>query len=165
MQDKRVWGISILLIIGLVSAVSMHSQEVTAAINGAVTDPSGAAIGSARVTVTDVDRGTRFTAATDSGGNYSFPRLPVGRYNVRVEGAGFQAAIRKEVVLVLNQVAAINFQLQIGNVSQTVEVNSAAPLLQTEQTQVNTVIESNAILHTNNDETQPHDYLVSCDEQ
>ncbi len=146
MQDKRMCNISLLLIFALVSAISMQAQEVTAAINGAVTDPSGAAVGGANVNVTDIDRGTRFSTTTNSSGNYSLPRLPVGRYQVRVEATGFQTAIKKEVTLVLNQVAAINFQLQIGAVGQTVEVTSAAPLLQTEQTQVNTVMESNAIL-------------------
>ena len=149
MQDKRssvMWAISLLLLAAMVSIVSIQAQEVTAAINGAVTDPSGAAIAGAQVTVTDMDRGTRFTATTSIGGNYSLPRLPVGRYEVRVENGGFQTAIKKDVTLVLNQVAELNFQLQIGNVGQTVEVSSAAPLLQTEQTQVNTVMETNAIL-------------------
>ena len=149
MQCKRyspIWVIALLLVAAMVTIVSIEAQEVTAAINGAVTDPSGAAIAGAQVTVTDVDRGTRFTAATGIGGNYSLPRLPVGRYEVRVENAGFQTAVKKDVTLVLNQVAEINFQLVIGNVGQTVEVTSAAPLLQTEQTQVNTVMETNAIL-------------------
>jgi hypothetical protein len=146
MQYKRIWGISLLLVIGLLGNLSVQGQEITAAINGAVTDPSGAAVGGAKIIVTDLDRGTQFSAATDSGGNYSLPRLPVGRYDVKVESAGFQAAIRRNVTLVLNQIAAINFQLQIGNLSQTVEVVAAPPMLQTEQTQVNTVMESNAIL-------------------
>jgi len=149
MQDKRssvMWAISLLLLAAMISMISIEAQEVTAAINGAVTDPSGAAIAGAQVTVTDMDRGTKFTATTSIGGNYSLPRLPVGRYEVRVENGGFQTAIKKDVTLVLNQVADLNFQLLIGNVGQTVEVSSAAPLLQTEQTQVNTVMETNAIL-------------------
>src|SRR5215469_2899125 len=149
MRYKRysaMWAISLLMLAAILLVVSLAAQEVTAAINGAVTDPSGAAIAGAQVIATDVDRGSKFSATTGIGGNYSLPRLPVGRYEVRVENAGFQTAIKKDVTLVLNQVADLNFQLQIGNVGQTVEVTSAAPLLQTEQTQVNTVMETNAIL-------------------
>ncbi|HKE25729.1 MAG TPA: TonB-dependent receptor [Bryobacteraceae bacterium] len=149
MRYKRysaMWAISLLMLAAILLVVSLAAQEVTAAINGAVTDPSGAAIAGAQVIATDVDRGSKFSATTGIGGNYSLPRLPVGRYEVRVENAGFQTAIKKDVTLVLNQVAELNFQLQIGNVGQTVEVTSAAPLLQTEQTQVNTVMETNAIL-------------------
>src|SRR5215472_18011495 len=146
MQYKRIWEISLLLLIGLLGNLAVRGQEVTAAINGAVTDPSGAAVTGARIVVTDLDRGTQFSATTDSSGSYSLPRLPVGRYDVKVESAGFQSAIRKDITLVLNQVAAVNFQLKIGNIGQTIEVTAAPPILQTEQTQVNTVMESNAIL-------------------
>jgi hypothetical protein len=138
--------ISLLLLIALVLTGPVLAQEVTAAINGAITDPSGAAVAGAQVTVTDLDRGTQFNAVTDASGSYSLPRLPVGRYQMKAASTGFQSAIRKDVTLVLNQVAVISFQLQIGNVGQTVEVTAAAPLLQTEHSQVNTVMESNAIV-------------------
>lgn len=118
------------------------AQEVTAAINGAVTDPSGASVSSAKVTAKDLDRGTTFSTTTDAGGNYNFPRIPIGTYEVRVENAGFQASVKSPVVLVLNQVARIDFQLQVGNVNQTVEVTSAAPVLQTETTQLGTVLDA-----------------------
>jgi Carboxypeptidase regulatory-like domain/TonB dependent receptor-like, beta-barrel len=149
MQDKRhsiMWVLSLLLLIALLAAIPMVAQEVTAAINGTVTDPSGAAISGAKVTATDLDRGTVYTTMTGADGSYDLPRLPVGRYDVRVENAGFQTALKHDVKLVLNQIAEINFRMAIGNVSQTVEVTSAAPILQTEQTQVGTVMETNAIL-------------------
>ncbi|HZQ53503.1 MAG TPA: carboxypeptidase regulatory-like domain-containing protein [Bryobacteraceae bacterium] len=121
---------------------SSQAQEVTAAINGVVTDPSGAAVSGAKVSAKDLDRGTVFPTTTDASGFYSLPRLPVGRYEVRVENAGFQAAVQSPVELQLNQNARINFQLQVGNVSQTVEVNAAPPLLQTQATQLGSVIDA-----------------------
>jgi Carboxypeptidase regulatory-like domain len=145
-RHSAMWGISLLLLVALVSLFSIQAQEVTAAINGVVTDPSGAAITGAKVTVTDLDRGTHFSTTTVGTGNYSLPRLPVGRYEVRAENTGFQTALRKDVTLVLNQVAEIDFKLQIGNVGQTVEVTESAPLLQTEHTQISAIMESNAIL-------------------
>ena len=125
----------------LVHGVS-RAQEVTASINGAVTDPSGGAVGGAKVTVKDLDRGTPWPTTTNAAGFYSFPRLPIGRYEVRVEAPGFQAAVKSPVELQLNQSAKIDFPLVVGDVTQTVEVTSAAPILQTESTQLGTVLDS-----------------------
>ncbi len=133
-----------LLLLALVSfrPEVTRAQEVTAAINGVVTDPSGAAVGGAKVVAKDLDRGSAFPTTTDGSGFYNLPRLPVGRYEVRVENPGFQAAIKPEVVLQLNQNAKIDFGLQVGDVNQTVEVTTAAPILQTQATQLGTVLDA-----------------------
>lgn len=125
-----------------VLACSLQAQEVTAGINGVVTDPSGAAVAGAKVTAKDLERGSTFPTVTDGSGFYNLPRLPVGRYEVRVENSGFQTAIKPEVVLQLNQNAKIDFALQIGNVSQSVEVTTAAPILETQTTQLGTVLDA-----------------------
>ncbi len=121
------------------------SQGATAAINGQVTDASGAAVPNATITAKDLDKGVIWPAVSDAGGYYNLPRLPIGRYEIRVEAKGFQTALQSSVELVLDQVAKLDFQLQVGQVSQTMEVTSAAPLLQTESTQVSTIMESQAI--------------------
>jgi Carboxypeptidase regulatory-like domain len=133
------WGTCALL---LSASTALWCQEVTAAINGTVTDPSGAAVAGAKVTAKDLDRGTAYPTTTDSGGHYNLPRIPVGNYEVRVENPGFQAAVESPVVLQLNQVAKIDFQLKVGNVNETVEVTTAAPVLQTETTQLGTVLDA-----------------------
>ncbi len=74
----------------LLLAWPAQSQEVTAAINGVVTDPSGAAIVGAKVTAKDLDRGTVYPTTTDSVGRYNIPRVAVGTYEVRAESPGFQ---------------------------------------------------------------------------
>ncbi len=117
-------------------------QQVTAAITGRVTDPSGAPIANAAVTAVDVDRGTVWPATTNADGDYDLPRLPVGTYNVKVEAAGFQTAVRPNILLVLNQVARLDFRPPIGQVRQSVEVSAAPPLLKTDSTQIDTVIDS-----------------------
>ena len=123
-------------------AQTVRSQEVTAAINGQVTDPTGAAVSGAKVTAKDLDRGTLYPTTSDNTGHYSLPRVPIGNYEVRVENAGFQAAVQSPVVLVLNQVAKIDFQLTVGSVNQTIEVTGAAPILQTQTTDLGTVLDS-----------------------
>jgi hypothetical protein len=126
----------------LAAPLYVNGQQVTAAIQGQVIDPSGAPVVSAAVTAKDVDRGTVFTSSTNSEGIYSLPRIPVGRYEIRAEAKGFQTAVQTAVTLELNQTAKVDFSMKIGQVSETVEVSSAAPLLQTETTMLGTVINS-----------------------
>jgi Carboxypeptidase regulatory-like domain len=121
-------------------ANATFAQEVTATITGTVTDPSGAAVAGATVTAISVERGTKYTADTNESGIYRIPYLPVGNYDLCVEKAGFRAAIYPAFTLVLNQIARIDVQLKVGQVSQTIEVTSAAPILKTESTQVDTII-------------------------
>lgn len=144
MQVKRHWVICMfaLFLAALVSMVRVQAQTVTASITGEVTDPSGAPVPGAKVTATDTERGTEFNATSGGDGRYNLPNLLVGTYNVKVENAGFQTATRSNVVLELNQVAKLDFQLLVGNISQSVEVTAEAPLLQTESTQVGQVIDA-----------------------
>jgi hypothetical protein len=124
----------------LLISIPLGAQEVTAALNGVVTDPSGAAVASAKVTAKDLDRGSLFPTTTNGDGFYSLPRIPVGRYEVRVEAPGFQTSVRSDILLQLNQNAKVDLQLQVGQISETVEVTGAPPLLQTEATQLGSVI-------------------------
>ncbi len=141
----RIWRIFPLALCVLALAVNVSSvqgQQVAAAITGQVNDASNAAVVGAKVTATDIERGTTWTTVTDGSGVYNLPRIPVGTYNIKVENVGFQAAQKSNVLLELNQVARIDFSLQVGNVSQSIEVNSAPPILQTESTQLSTVLDS-----------------------
>ncbi|MCU1292708.1 MAG: TonB-dependent receptor, partial [Bryobacterales bacterium] len=115
-----------LLCLLVMGQLTTRAQEVTAAINGVVSDPSGAAVAGAKVTAKDLDRGTPWPTTTNANGFYNFPRLPIGNYEVRVEVPGFQASVKSPVVLQLNQIAKVDLPLQVGNVSETVEVTSAA---------------------------------------
>ncbi len=131
-----------LLLAGAFTGPCAFAQEVTAAINGVVTDPSGGAVVGAKVTAKDLDRGTVYPSTTDSNGAYNIQRVAVGNYEVRAEAPGFSTAVVTPVILVLNQVAKLDFNLTVGNVNQTVEVTTAAPILQTETTQLGTVLDA-----------------------
>jgi len=115
-------------------------QEVTASITGTVTDPGGAALPGATVTATSLERGQTYTALTNDSGLYRIAQLPVGTYTVKVEKSGFSLASYPSFVLTLNQVARVDVAMKVGQASETVEVTGAAPLLATETTQVDTVI-------------------------
>src|SRR5215469_10507548 len=93
-QLRSLLTMCILAMLVAVLAHTTWSQEITAAITGKVTDPSGAAIAGAQITATDVDRGTVWKTDTNMEGFYNLPRLPVGNYEMRVEATGFQTAVR-----------------------------------------------------------------------
>lgn len=114
-------------------------------ISGIVTDSSGAVIVGAAVSV--VNPLTNFTrsATTNAAGDYNFPDLPPGTYNVRVQMQGFQSEIRNSVELQVDQSARLDFRLNLGAVSETVEVQGGAPLINTENATVGTVIEQKRI--------------------
>src|SRR5215469_8710963 len=126
------------LLLGVTQAT--YAQEVTATITGTVNDPSGAAVVGATVTATSVERGVAYNALTDNAGLYRISQLPVGSYNLKVEKSGFSSASVPAFVLVLNQVARIDVAMKVGQVSETVEVTGAAPVLKTDATQVDTVM-------------------------
>jgi hypothetical protein len=140
-------GLACILAIALLTALAPATlaQETSGSITGKITDPSGASVANAAVTAKDVDRGTTYKSQTNSDGAYGLQRLPVGRYELRVEAQGFRTAVREPFDLVLNQVATVDVVLTLGAVSQTVEVSGAAPVLQTQTTEVSTVMESRVI--------------------
>ena len=144
-MKKLTWALLLLLCMWAFAGALMPAwgQEVTAAIVGTVTDPSGAPIRGATVTAIDTERGTVWTATTGDSGTYDLLRLPIGTYNVKVAAQGFQSVIHPPFTLVLNQTARVDAQMKVGNVSETVEVTSAAPILQTQSVDVSTLIDAN----------------------
>lgn len=139
-------GIVVLALAALLCNVNTASaQEVTAAITGTVTDASGAPLSGATVTAKDVDRGTMWPARTNTEGVYSILRIPVGTYTLKVEAQGFQTAQYPAFTLVLNQTARIDVQMKVGAISATVEVTGEMPLLQTETTEVSSLVDSHTI--------------------
>ncbi|HTW61371.1 MAG TPA: carboxypeptidase-like regulatory domain-containing protein, partial [Terracidiphilus sp.] len=129
-----------LLVLLTVLIPSAWSQEVTATIVGTVTDQSGAAVAGARVKATSVARGTSYTAVSNDAGLYRISALPADNYTLTIEKAGFATVSHTAFVLAVNQVARVDVALTVGQVTQTVEVTGAPPVLETDSTQVSTVI-------------------------
>ncbi|MGB3578299.1 MAG: TonB-dependent receptor, partial [Candidatus Sulfotelmatobacter sp.] len=143
-MKKLACGFVVLLtLVGITGLLTPAiGQEVTAAIVGTVTDPSGAPIKGASVKATDADRGTVWTAETNDSGAYNLLRLPISTYGVKVTAPGFQTSEWPPFALVLNQTARVNVQMKVGKISETVEVSGSAPVLQTENAEVGTVLDA-----------------------
>ena len=101
------------------------AQETTGSISGTITDPSGAAIKSANVILTNVDRGQDVrTVTTNGSGFYTATSLPLGTYTVKVTASGFKADVVTNLVLHANDALTINRELVVGNVSETVTITA-----------------------------------------
>src|SRR5437868_2783076 len=144
MKRKLIFVVTLL---GL-TTVPLMSQEVSAGITGRVTDPSGGAIVGATVTAKDLDRGTPWTTKSNEDGIYAFPRIPVGRYELKVENAGFKTYSAPELVLEVNQRARVDARMEVGGVTETVTVSAESAQLQTDTTQVGSVISANTVVNT-----------------
>jgi hypothetical protein len=117
----------------LLTAGPGYSQAVNATLLGSVTDSSGAIVPNAKVTVTEVNTGVNRSGQTNESGNYTFPDLAPGQYSITVELSGFKKETRKDIALTVNSSTRIDVQLTPGNITETVEVTGAPPLLQTDR--------------------------------
>jgi hypothetical protein len=129
---------------GIVITASMFStilaQSFKATVVGKVTDPSGAAIPGATVTITQ--NGTNFTqtTTTNDGGSYSIPQLQPGGYTIKIEAPGFKIAINTDVVLETDQTLRLDVNLEVGSVSETVTVQDAPSVINSETPEKGEVI-------------------------
>ncbi|MBM3785269.1 MAG: carboxypeptidase regulatory-like domain-containing protein [Acidobacteria bacterium] len=129
----------------LIAAAAL-SQTPSGEFTGLVTDSSGAAVSGAKVTITNAGTNAQRALETNNEGLYSAPALQPGVYNLRVEKQGFSTQVQNSVELQTAQVLSLNFSLKVGAVSETVEVQASAPVLESETTSVGTVIENKRIV-------------------
>jgi hypothetical protein len=129
----------------LVLASLSWAQVTTGTISGTVTDATGAAVSGATVTVLETDKGTTLTRTTDETGSFIFPFLVPGVYKVTIEAKGFKKAEQSDIRLAVNQTARVDMTLQVGNVTEVVEVTASAPLVQSTSAETGQVIQQKAV--------------------
>jgi hypothetical protein len=141
MRTTRFYPLAVLAF-----APAAFSQAITAKVVGTVTDPSGGAVGNAKVELRNAD--TNVVRATSSGslGSYEFPFVSVGPYTLSVEAAGFQKASVSRFQLSVDQVARLDVKLTLGQTADSVTVEAGALLMQTENATVGTVIDSQKVV-------------------
>src|SRR3954451_21493148 len=122
------------------------AQPTTGSIVGSITDTSGGVVSNANVTVTNANTGLAVKTTTDSSGNYAVTTLPVGSYTVAVEAPGFKRAVNTGITVNVQDRIGVNIALELGQVSETVEVTGAAPILQTDTSYLGQVVESQKIV-------------------
>jgi len=128
------------LLAGMLFSLSttVLGQATSGNIFGTVTDSSGAAVGNAKVTVTDVAKGIETSATTNESGNYTVTQLTPDTYTVTVSQTGFQKFVQQNVLLNVGQGTRVDAQLQVGQESQEITVSSAPPAIETDRAEVQT---------------------------
>jgi hypothetical protein len=138
------WLVGVICVAVLFTGTA-RAQQTSGSIVGLVTDHSGAVVAGAAVTLTNVDTGDLRTATTNGAGDYEFVNLIPGNYKVDVQNAGFKHFTRTNVVVQVQGSTRVDAALELGNVSETVEVTSQAPLLETQQATVGQVVAGRAV--------------------
>ncbi len=124
---------------------SAFAQVQNGQFDGAVTDPTGAAIANAKVTVTNPATDLNLTTTTNSSGNYTVKEVPIGTYKLTVEAAGFKTVSNTGVQANAGTIAHVDFKLQIGKASEVIEVTGAAAQVNTEDSKLATTVSSTQI--------------------
>ncbi len=120
----------------LAAGQQARAQAVSATLLGTVTDSSGASVPNATVTITEVNTGLTHEAKTNDSGNYTFPDLSPGRYSVAATAASFKKALRENVDVNVNSTSRVDIAMATGDVSETVTVTDAPPMLQTDRADI-----------------------------
>jgi hypothetical protein len=123
----------------------LPAQTTNATVTGFVTDAAKAFIVGAQVTVINMDTNIRYTVTTNQEGSYTVPNLAPGPYRIEVEKPGFKTVVKSDLVLHVQDTAAINFQMAVGSVSETVTVQAGGLVINTTDASVSTVIDRNLV--------------------
>src|SRR5208282_6032396 len=149
MRYKDHWfqqGCCALALIILLSAWSGSAQEVTARLSGMVKDPAGAVVPEAALTATNVSTGVVGRTISGASGDYVCPALAPGTYTLSVEKAGFTTGVLSGISLNVDQKANLDVVLQVGQVTQSVNVDAVAPLVDSTSASMGTVVDEQPIL-------------------
>lgn len=136
MRSTTVLATVLLLVIGS----PLWAQLPTGTMLGTVSDPGGALVPDATVTVTNLETSQSRATRTDANGSYRFPALPVGNYQLQVSLTGFKTLTRRTVTLTVGEDEVLNFTLQVGTTTETLEVTSEAPIVDTNSSTVGNLV-------------------------
>jgi hypothetical protein len=138
----------LLFILALALQPSAFGQGITGSITGTVTDASEAGVPGATVTIRQIETNATRIVTTSDIGSYTVTQLAPGTYSVKIDKSGFKIFQQNDIILEINQIAQINAQLGIGSQQETVEVTGAPPVIQTNDSSVGLVIDTQTILNT-----------------
>jgi hypothetical protein len=136
------------LSIVLMPTPASFGQGITGTISGTVTDPTGASIPNATVTITQTETNAVHTVKSSDVGSFTVTQLPPGHYTVKVDSPTFKSFREPNITLAIDQIFQVNAQLQVGSQGEVVEVTTTAPVIQTEDSSIGLVVDSQAIQNT-----------------
>jgi len=134
-------GLLVLAVCAILNVCPLQAQVDTGSITGTVADTSGAVVSGAKVTLLNENTGATLSTTTGVSGNYEFSPVRIGTYRIDVASKGFKTEIQSHITVDASARVLINFSLQAGSVTETVEVTAAAPVLQTQDASVGQVVD------------------------
>src|SRR5579871_5325400 len=138
-MKKSLWAaVAVSCLLCMLWVPAAMAQAVYGSILGTVTDPSGAAVNGAKVTVTSQTKNVATETTTNESGNYSVTHLIPDIYSVKIEGTGFKVLEYKDIQVSADSGSQVNGQFQVGSASESVEVTAEAPQLKTDRADVAT---------------------------
>jgi hypothetical protein len=149
---SRLWGwiAAAVSMAFLLAPAALPQTLTTGAITGIVTDPTGAVVPNAKVTLTSPETGSTRTTTTGPNGSYAFAQINPASYTIEVQAPGFRTAEQTPIIVTVSQTATVNVRLEVGQASQTVEVQAAAPLIQTDNPNTTTTVSAQSIANLPN---------------
>jgi hypothetical protein len=136
---------SLLALIVLTASASRLSAQTAGTISGHVSDSSGAAIPGATISLTNLEKRSERSTVTTTAGDYTFTEVPVGTYKLKATSAGFKTLTSNAVQVQIQQSVRLDFPLQVGEVTESIEVQASGALLQAENATLGTVVENAAV--------------------
>lgn len=134
------------LLIATLASPCIQAQEARGTLLGRITDQTDAVVAGAKVEALNTATGVRLNSVTNRSGDYIFPLLVPGTYSIKVESDGFKTVTRGGIAVRVNDQVAINVSLEVGQASQTVNVNAETPILDTSSAAIGFVVDSKQIL-------------------
>jgi len=128
-----------------IACLTQAFAQTSAGVTGFVLDSSRAVMPDTQVTIINIETGAKREATTNESGGYQFTLLQPGRYSISARHQGFKRVSRDGIQLEVNQVARVDFSLELGAVTETIEVQAAAPVLESNTSSVGQVIEQKAV--------------------
>src|SRR5690348_8182546 len=147
MKPKGASWVQSLLLVALVSfgLISAQAQVDTGTIVGTVTDPSGAVVSGAKITLTNLGTNAALSTTACSDGTYTFTPVRVGNYKIDVSAPGFQTSSQRNISVDVSSHVEVNIALKPGSVTEVVEVTSSAPILETQTAAVGQVVDRRSV--------------------
>jgi hypothetical protein len=143
MSSRRFCAVALsLAVLFVLASLNLHAQSTYGSVSGTVLDSTGAAVPAAAVTLTNTGTSEKRTQPSGDDGHFTFVNLFQGQYRVDIEKQGFKHFVRTSVVVEVQQDTHVDANLTLGAVSETVEVTSETPLLQTESSSLGQVVET-----------------------
>src|SRR5262245_21403569 len=144
-EARKVFGIALFVVLMLAMSAMSFAQGLTA-VTGRILDPTGAVIPGVEITITNAATGAVRTVVSNEQGIYSAAQLPPGTYNIKAELAGFKPKAANNVALPVDQIITVNLPLEVGAVTDIVDVTASAEVVNTENAQLGVGFDSKKIL-------------------